>query len=113
MTAELLEAPDRLNGSELSTAGMGRLSMPELVAAQAIRSCRLCRNPCYDAWIDGRDPNSAERTVAVEGSDASLGRLVRFVVFLGHDVEIVVKKRARAQGPARLLVAWAKAPPIA
>jgi predicted XRE-type DNA-binding protein len=38
-------------------------------------------------------------------SGFSLDRLVRFVVLLGHDVEIVVKKRARARGPARLLVA--------
>ena len=36
-------------------------------------------------------------------SGFSLDRLVRFVVLLGHDVEIVVKKRSRGQ--ARLLVA--------
>ena len=35
----------------------------------------------------------------------SLDRLVRLVVLLGHDVEIVVKKRSRSSGPARLLVA--------
>ena len=35
----------------------------------------------------------------------SLDRLVRFVVLLGHDVEIVVKKRSRSRGPARLLIA--------
>ena len=38
-------------------------------------------------------------------SGFSLDRLVRFVVLLGHDVEIVVKKRSRSRGPARLLVA--------
>ena len=38
-------------------------------------------------------------------SDFSLDRLVRFVVVLGHDVEIVVKKRSRPGGAARLLVA--------
>ena len=38
-------------------------------------------------------------------SGFSLDRLVRFVVLLGHDVEIVVKKRARSRGRARLLVA--------
>ena len=38
-------------------------------------------------------------------SGFSLDRLVRFLVLLGHDVEIVVKKRARPRGPARLLVA--------
>jgi len=38
-------------------------------------------------------------------SGFSLDRLVRFVVLLGHDVEIVVKKRSRPRGPARLLVA--------
>src|SRR3990167_1927275 len=36
-------------------------------------------------------------------SGFSLDRLVRFVVLLSHDVEIVVKKRSR--GHARLLVA--------
>ncbi len=35
----------------------------------------------------------------------SLDRLVRFVVLLGHDVEIVVKKRPRPGRPAKLLVA--------
>lgn len=35
----------------------------------------------------------------------SLDRLVRFVVLLGSDVEIVVKPRARTAGPARVLVA--------
>lgn len=35
----------------------------------------------------------------------SLGRLVRFVVLLGNDVEIVVKPRARTAGSARVLVA--------
>ncbi|MDO8835021.1 MAG: helix-turn-helix transcriptional regulator [Vicinamibacterales bacterium] len=38
-------------------------------------------------------------------SGFSLDRLVRFVVLLGHDVEIVVKKRSRQRGPARLMVA--------
>lgn len=38
-------------------------------------------------------------------SGFSLDRLVRFVVLLGHDVEIVVKKRSRSSGQARLLVA--------
>jgi predicted XRE-type DNA-binding protein len=38
-------------------------------------------------------------------SGFSLDRLVRFVVLLGHDVEIVVKKRSRPGVPARLLVA--------
>ena len=38
-------------------------------------------------------------------SGFSLDRLVRFVVLLGYDVEIVVKKRSRSRGPARLLVA--------
>ena len=38
-------------------------------------------------------------------SGFSLDRLVRFVVLLGHDVEIVVKKRSRPRGRARLLVA--------
>ncbi len=38
-------------------------------------------------------------------SGFSLDRLVRFVVLLDHDVEIVVKKRSRSRGPARLLVA--------
>lgn len=38
-------------------------------------------------------------------SGFSLDRLVRCVVLLGHDVEIVVKKRSRLRGPARLLVA--------
>jgi predicted XRE-type DNA-binding protein len=38
-------------------------------------------------------------------SGFSLDRLVRFVVLLGHDVEIVVKKRSRPLGPARLWVA--------
>ena len=38
-------------------------------------------------------------------SGFSLDRLVRFVVLLGHVVEIVVKKRSRPRGPARLLVA--------
>ena len=37
-------------------------------------------------------------------SGFSLARLVRLVVLLGHDVEIVVKKRSRSRGPARLLV---------
>src|SRR3982751_2574678 len=35
----------------------------------------------------------------------SLDRLVRFLVLLGSDVEIVVKPRTRAMGRARLLVA--------
>jgi predicted XRE-type DNA-binding protein len=38
-------------------------------------------------------------------SGFSLDRLVRFLVLLGSDVEIVVKPRARATGPARVLVA--------
>jgi predicted XRE-type DNA-binding protein len=38
-------------------------------------------------------------------SGFSLDRLVRFVVLLGHDVEIVVKKRSRQRRPARLMVA--------
>lgn len=39
-------------------------------------------------------------------SGFSLERLVRFLILLGLDVEIVVKKRSRAKrGPARLLVA--------
>jgi predicted XRE-type DNA-binding protein len=38
-------------------------------------------------------------------SGFSLDRLVRFVVLLGHDVEIVVKKRSRPGVPGRLLVA--------
>ena len=38
-------------------------------------------------------------------SGFSLDRLVRFVVLLGHDVEIVVKKRSRPGVPARLFVA--------
>lgn len=39
-------------------------------------------------------------------SGFSLERLVRFVILLGHDVEIVVKqRRAAARHPARLLVA--------
>ena len=38
-------------------------------------------------------------------SGFSLDRLVRFVVLLGHDVDIVVKKRSRPGVPARLLVA--------
>ncbi len=38
-------------------------------------------------------------------SGFSLDRLVRFVVLLGHDVEIVVKKRPRPRGHARLLIA--------
>jgi predicted XRE-type DNA-binding protein len=35
----------------------------------------------------------------------SLDRLVRFLVLLGSDVEIVVKPRARAGGRARVMVA--------
>ncbi|MCA1583617.1 MAG: helix-turn-helix domain-containing protein [Acidobacteria bacterium] len=35
----------------------------------------------------------------------SLDRLVRFLVLLGSDVEIVVKPRTRARGRARLMVA--------
>ena len=35
----------------------------------------------------------------------SLDRLVRFLVLLGSDVEIVVKPRTRARGRARVLVA--------
>lgn len=35
----------------------------------------------------------------------SLDRLVRFLVLLGSDVEIVVKPRTRAMGQARVLVA--------
>jgi predicted XRE-type DNA-binding protein len=35
----------------------------------------------------------------------SLDRLVRFLVLLGSDVEIVVKPRTRATGRARVLVA--------
>ena len=35
----------------------------------------------------------------------SLDRLVRFLVLLGSDVEIVVKPRTRASGRARVLVA--------
>lgn len=35
----------------------------------------------------------------------SLDRLVRFLVLLGHDVEIVVKARPRAASQARVLVA--------
>lgn len=35
----------------------------------------------------------------------SLDRLVRFLVLLGSDVEIVVKPRPRATRPARLMVA--------
>jgi predicted XRE-type DNA-binding protein len=35
----------------------------------------------------------------------SLDRLVRFLVLLGSDVEIVVKPRTRAAGRARLMVA--------
>jgi predicted XRE-type DNA-binding protein len=38
-------------------------------------------------------------------SGFSLDRLLRFLVLLGHDVNIVVKKRSRPGGPARLLVA--------
>ena len=32
-------------------------------------------------------------------------QLVAVLTALGHDVEIVVKKRSRSRGPARLLVA--------
>ena len=35
----------------------------------------------------------------------SLDRLVRFLVLLGSDVEIVVKQRRRTAGQARILVA--------
>jgi predicted XRE-type DNA-binding protein len=35
----------------------------------------------------------------------SLDRLVRFLVLLGSDVEIVVRPRARSEGHARLMVA--------
>ena len=35
----------------------------------------------------------------------SLARLVRFLVLLGSDVEIVVKTRTRAMGRARVMVA--------
>jgi predicted XRE-type DNA-binding protein len=35
----------------------------------------------------------------------SLDRLVRFLVLLGSDVEIVVKTRTRAMGRARVMVA--------
>lgn len=35
----------------------------------------------------------------------SLDRLVRFLVLLGHDVEIVVKARKRSSGAARVMVA--------
>ena len=38
-------------------------------------------------------------------SGFSLERLVRFLILLGRDVEIVVKERRRARGQARLLVA--------
>ena len=38
-------------------------------------------------------------------SGFSLDRLVRFLVLLGHAVDIVVKKRSRSGVPARLLVA--------
>ena len=38
-------------------------------------------------------------------SGFSLDRLVRFLVLLGHDVNLVVKKRSRPGVPARLLVA--------
>lgn len=38
-------------------------------------------------------------------SGFSLDRLVRFLVLLGSDVEIVVKPRARSTGKARVLVA--------
>ncbi len=38
-------------------------------------------------------------------SGFSLERLVRFLILLGSDVEIVVKARPRSRGQARLLVA--------
>jgi predicted XRE-type DNA-binding protein len=38
-------------------------------------------------------------------SGFSLDRLVRFLILLGHDVDIVVKKRSRPGGSARLMVA--------
>ena len=38
-------------------------------------------------------------------SGFSLERLVRFLILLGSDVEIVVKQRPRSRGRARLLVA--------
>ncbi len=38
-------------------------------------------------------------------SGFSLGRLVRFLILLGSDVQIVVKARPRSRGQARLLVA--------
>ena len=38
-------------------------------------------------------------------SGFSLERLVRFLILLGSDVEIVVKSRPRSRGHARLLVA--------
>ncbi|MEI6669530.1 MAG: XRE family transcriptional regulator [Acidobacteriota bacterium] len=38
-------------------------------------------------------------------SGFSLDRVVRFLVLLGHDVDIVVKKQSRPGVPARLMVA--------
>ena len=38
-------------------------------------------------------------------SGFSLERLVRFLILLGSDVEIIVKSRPRSRRPARLLVA--------
>ncbi len=38
-------------------------------------------------------------------SGFSLERLVRFLVLLGNDVEIVVKDRPRSRRPARLMIA--------
>ena len=38
-------------------------------------------------------------------SGFSLDRLVRFLVLLGNDVEIVVKERRKSHGHARLLIA--------
>lgn len=55
------------------------------------------------AQLMGIDPSAVSETLAGQFRNHSVERLMRFLVALGHDVEIVVKPRKR--GAAHLRVA--------
>lgn len=84
--------------------------------AEALAKAELAR--MIGAIIAGRGLTQAEAAEVLEVDQPkvshlmrgrlagfSLDRLVRFLVLLGSDVEIVVKPRARAAGRARVIVA--------
>ena len=70
-------------------------------------SWRRCRDLTQAAAAELPRIDQPKVSALVRGRLAgfSLDRLVRFLVLLGSDVEIVVKPRTRATGRARVLVA--------